>query len=144
MLYFYQTFQISSQSIDEARTELSMYMTGSDVSDMCAFELLHSLGVRWNQIRILLDAFPTLTCCDTDPGWELLDHGNVRSKLKVKTLIYLRKRLQITNSDIHAMMKVRASYLVLKYKFLWSDGFHTPIFLQLEDAFSTKFVRYQE
>ena len=110
MLYFYQTFQISSQSIDEARTELSMYMTGSDVSDMCAFELLHSLGVRWNQIRLLLDAFPTLTYCDTDPSWELLDHENVRSKLKAGTLIYLRKRLQITNSDIHAMMKVRARY----------------------------------
>ena len=110
ILYFYKSFQISSKSIDQARAELSMYLTGSDVSDMCAFELLHSLGVRWSQIRLLLDTFPTLTYCDTEPGWELLDHGNVRSKLKAGTLIYLRKRLQITNSDIYAMMKVRARY----------------------------------
>lgn len=69
-LYFYNTLQVPSNSVDGARRELSTkYLAGCTSSDVFTFGYLHSLGVEWNQIKLLLDAFPTLTFCDQEPGW---------------------------------------------------------------------------
>jgi hypothetical protein len=105
MVYFYKTLHIPPLSLSEARSELSQYMLGCDASDVCAFAYLHSLGVTWDQIRLLLDAFPTLTYSEKDPSWDLLDRS-MRSELNGDWLHYIRKRLQISNADIHSMLKV--------------------------------------
>lgn len=105
MIYFYKFLNIPPISLNEARTELSQYMLGCDSSDICSFAYLHSLGVSWDQIRLLLDAFPTLTYSEKDPSWDLLDR-NMRSQLGIDMLHYLRKRLQISNDDIHSMLRV--------------------------------------
>jgi len=108
-LYFYNTLQVPSNSVDGARRELSTkYLAGCTSSDVFTFGYLHSLGVEWNQIKLLLDAFPTLTFCDQEPGWELLDYGPVRSELKESTLHFLRKRLQVHNADLYAMLKTHS------------------------------------
>ena len=59
-------------------------------------------------MRVILESIHTVTFCDRDPGWEmLLDHrGPVRSVLVESTMHFLRKRLQVDNGDIYAMMKV--------------------------------------
>lgn len=111
MIYFYKFLNLSPQSINEARSELSQYMLGCDGSDVCSFAYLHSLGIRWNQILLLLDSFPTLTYSEKDPSWDLLD-GHMRSQLGVDMLIYLRKRLQISNDDIHSMLMVRSKVVL--------------------------------
>ena len=105
MVYFYKSLKIPPASINEARTELSQYMLGCDSSDVCSFAYLHSLGVTWNQIRLLLDAFPTLSWPDKEPSWDLIG-TKIRSELEVDMLLYLRKRLQISNADVHSMLKV--------------------------------------
>lgn len=58
-----------------------------------------------DQIRLLLRAFPTLNYPDQEPGWELLESESSRSELNVNAIIYLRKRLQVGNSEVYAMMK---------------------------------------
>ena len=105
MIFFYKSLQIPLTSVNEARTELSQYMLGCDSSDVCSFAYLHSLGVSWDQIRLLLNAFPTLTYADKEPSWDLID-TKIRSELHIDMLHYLRKRLQISNPDIHSMLKV--------------------------------------
>ncbi len=105
MIYFYKSLKIPSGSINEARTELSQYMLGCDSSDVCSFAYLHSLGITWDQIRLLLDAFPTLTFPDKEPSWDLIG-TKIRSALEVDMLNYLRKRLQISNAEVHSMLKV--------------------------------------
>lgn len=117
MIYFYSFLHIPPTSINEARSELSQYILGCDASDVCAFAYLHSLGVSWGQIRFLLDAFPTLTYSEKDPSWDLLDRS-MRSELVAGMLIYLRKRLQISNDDIHSMLKVSHLDLILDILFL--------------------------
>jgi hypothetical protein len=105
LLYFHNNHPLPPLSVNEARSELSQYMLGCDASDVSSFAYLHSLGVSWESIRLLLDAFPTLTCSEKDPSWDLLDN-NMRSELNEDSLHYLRKRLQIRNDDIHSMLKV--------------------------------------
>eukprot|EP00957_Ditylum_brightwellii_P188384 14341381-Ditylum_brightwellii.AAC.1 len=107
ILYFYQQLQVPYEEIDAARNELSDYLIGTEAGDACTFAHLHNkLGISWYQMRLLLEAFPTLTCCDTDPGWELFDHGGpVRSVLKEDGLFYLRKRLQVGSREIFGMLK---------------------------------------
>mmetsp|Transcript_20331 Transcript_20331/g.30530 ORF Transcript_20331/g.30530 Transcript_20331/m.30530 type:complete len:959 (-) Transcript_20331:657-3533(-) len=107
MIYFYKSLHIPPISINEARTELRQYCLGCDASDVCSFAYLHSLGVSWDQIRMLLEAFPTLTYSERDPSWDLLDRS-MRSELGEEMLHYLRKRLQISNADVHSMLKVHS------------------------------------
>lgn len=107
MVYFLKF--VPPGSVNEARSELSQYMLGCDASDVCSFALLHSLGVSWDKIRLLLDAFPTLTYSEKDPSWDLLNQ-NMRSELGQDMLHYLRKRLQISNDNIHSMLKVSVAF----------------------------------
>jgi hypothetical protein len=106
MLYFYRDLNVASKTVEAARTELANSINGCDGSDLLSFAYLNSLGVSWKQIKLLLDASPVITYCETEPGWELLDNGPVRNTLDTAMLNFLRKRLQITNSDLHSMIKV--------------------------------------
>ena len=71
---------------------------------MCV-SMLSLHPVNLDQIRLLLYAFPVLHFPDQEPGWELLESESTRSELNVNAIIYLRKRLQIGNSEVYAMMK---------------------------------------
>ena len=108
MLYFYQELGVPPLLCREAEVELSRYLTGTDSSDACAFAYLRTLGASWDQCRILLDAFPVLTACDTNPGWELACEGPVRKELNEDLMLYLRKRLQVGAGEVYHMMKVGA------------------------------------
>jgi len=108
IVYFYRDLQVTPDSVNAARSELSQYMLGCNASDMCAFAYLNSLGVTWDQIRLLLNAFATFTYCDLEPGWELVGRGPIRSELKEEMLHFLRQRLQISNPDIHSMLKTHS------------------------------------
>ena len=92
MLYFYKQLNLSSKFIEEGQSELAPMLNGCDGSDLLSFAYLNSLGVDWDQIRLLLHAFPSLTHYDSEPGWEMLGHGPVRSELDGRMLMYLRKR----------------------------------------------------
>ncbi len=72
MFYFVKTVKIPPKYIEACRSELSQFLNGCDGSDTYAFALLHSLGIGWDHIRFLLNAFQqTITVCEKDPGWEL-------------------------------------------------------------------------
>ncbi len=114
MLYFYQRLNVPTEAVEYIRKQL--LPTGADISDACCFALLHTqLGISLPQIQTCLNAFPTLTFCDLDPGWELLTtttttttcRNPIRTQFNEDALHYLRKRLQIGTSDIFAMIKVR-------------------------------------
>ena len=115
MLHFYRDLKVEPHRVEQARIELAN-LIGSDGCDMLAFAYLNSLGLSWEQIRLFLDAFPALAHCDTEPGWDLLDNGPLRNELDAGTMNFLRKRLQIDNSDVHAMIKVSAQNKVLCYE----------------------------
>lgn len=107
-LYFYKELGVSPQLLEQARLELGSRLSGCDSSDTYSFAYLNSIGVDWVNIRLLIDAVPLITFCDKEPGWELLEKSSpVRSELDVGMLNFLRKRLQIYNSDLHAMIKVQ-------------------------------------
>jgi len=109
ILYLYRELDIPTQFLEQARTELGSRITGGEASDTYAFAFLNSIGISWEQIRLLLDAFPVITYYDREPAWELLDNkGPVRKELNPSVLNFLRKRLQIANSDIYAMIKTHS------------------------------------
>jgi len=107
MLYFYRDLNVPMKEVEEARSELATLINGCDGSDLLSFVYLKSIGISWQQIKFIFDAFPIISYCETEPGWELLDNGPVRNTLDTAMLNFLRKRLQITNSDLHSMIKVR-------------------------------------
>lgn len=118
MLYFIQNLKLPYDLFDEARAQLSSYVSGATASDAWTFAYLRSLDVSWEQMKILLDAFPTLVCCETEPSWELIDDRYARSVYKESDLHYLRKRLQISPGEVFAMIKVRnnnASFRAFRY-----------------------------
>jgi len=110
LLHFYRKLDIPARFLEQARIELDNRTTGCDASDIYAFAYLNSIGINWDKIRLILDAFPVISFCDSEPAWELLDNKNrIGNNLKTDALVFLRKRLQISNSDLFAMMKVRLS-----------------------------------
>jgi hypothetical protein len=119
IFYFCRELDIPTRFLEQARTELGHRIIGGEASDTYAFAFLNSIGISWAQIRLLLDAFPVITYCDKEPAWELLDNrGPMRKELNPSVLNFLRKRLQISNSDLHAMIKVRISFFNLKIIFV--------------------------
>lgn len=125
VLHFHKNLNVPSKIVEAARSELANSIVGCDTSDLLSFAYLSSLGVSWNQIRLMLDTFPVLTFCDVEPGWELLGNGKVRNELDSIMLNFLRKRLQITNSDLHAMMKVSSQGIGLLTTLLHNKGANT-------------------
>jgi hypothetical protein len=93
----------SPQLIEEATIQLNL--EGTDAVDAYTFAYLHSIGVSWNQIRLLLSGLPLWRTVNLETGWEILARGPVRSKLHRSTLDYLRRRLQIGPSDVYRLLK---------------------------------------
>jgi hypothetical protein len=97
--------QMSPKLCDEAYSQLRPFMEGTAPSDAFTFAFLSSIGVSWQQLRILLAALPLWTTCNLDPSWDIMQRGPVRSMLKRQSLDYLRQRLQVRPSDIYRMLK---------------------------------------
>ena len=97
--------------IDEVRSELSNYLSGSDHADVCTFAYLRTLDIRLDQMKLLLEAMPTLTYCVTEDGFHF--NAPESNQAHESRLHFLRKRLQLTNGDIKAMMKVCRDYWFL-------------------------------
>jgi len=93
----------SPKLIEEAAIQLNL--EGTDTVDAYTFAYLHSIGVSWNQIRLLLLGLPLWRTVNLETGWEILARGPVRSKLHRSTLDYLRRRLQIGPSDVYRLLK---------------------------------------
>ena len=93
----------SPKLIEEATIQLNL--EGTDTVDAYTFAYLHSIGVSWNQIRLLLSGLPLWRTVNLETGWEILARGPVRSKLHRSTLDYLRRRLQIGPSDVYRLLK---------------------------------------
>lgn len=114
MLYFYNELGVNMQLLDEGRIELGNRIVGCDNSDLYAFSYLRSIGITWEQIRLVIDCFPIVLYCDTDPVWDLLDsNSSLKNELNPSHLHFLRKRLQVSNAEIAAMIKTHprlASY----------------------------------
>ena len=89
--------------IEEATIQLNL--EGTDTVDAYTFAYLHSIGISWNQIRLLLSGLPLWRTVNLETDWEILARGPVRSKLQRSTLDYLRQRLQIGPSDVYRLLK---------------------------------------
>lgn len=105
IIHFYKDYDIPSAAIEKVRSALAVELNGVAYVDIISLGMLHSFGASVDQIRLLLYAFPILIFPDQEPGWELLESDSTRSELNVNAIIYLRKRLQIGNSEVYAMMK---------------------------------------
>ena len=105
--YMYTQMQqrLPPQLSDEVQMQLGQFLEGADFSDVLTLGYLHSLGISWKKLRLLLSAFPLWTTNNLDPGWEILQRGPVRSVLKRHSLDYLRQRLQIRPSEVFKMLK---------------------------------------
>ena len=105
--YMYTQMQqrLPPQLSDEVQMQLGQFLEGADFSDVLTLGYLHSLGISWKKLRLLLSAFPLWTTNNLDPGWEILQRGPVRSVLKRHSLDYLRQRLQIRPSEVYKMLK---------------------------------------
>ena len=105
MIYFYQQLKMQTEQLNAALVYLENWLTGASPSDIATFAYLHSLGVSWVQCRALLGAFSlSMISCDLDPNWELYNNGPVRKVLLEDSLLFLRMRLQLTPSEIFAMI----------------------------------------
>jgi hypothetical protein len=93
----------SPKLIEEATIQLNL--EGTDTVDAYTFAYLHSIGVSWSQIRLLLSGLPLWRTVNLETDWEILARGPVRSKLQRSTLDYLRRRLQIGPSDVYRLLK---------------------------------------
>jgi hypothetical protein len=89
----------------EVRNVFILVIVSMDVRFLMRSAVFTVYAANLDQIRLLLHAFPTLNYPDQEPGWELLESESSRSELNVNAIIYLRKRLQIGNSEVYAMMK---------------------------------------
>ncbi|KAL7461854.1 hypothetical protein ACHAXS_002256, partial [Conticribra weissflogii] len=107
VVYLYNQMQapILSKLCDEANLQMNEYLEGTDPSDAYAFAFLHSIGISWDQIRMLVSALPLWITNSLEPGWDLLQRGPVRTMLKRPSLDYLRQRLQVGPSQIYHLLK---------------------------------------
>ena len=106
MLYYMQELKVSAEMSILTERNLEKYLLGTEASDVWAFAYLHTIGLQWSQLRIILDAFPTLTCVSTEANWELRQKKETQRAMDEFSLIFLRKRLQIGSRDVFLMVKV--------------------------------------
>jgi hypothetical protein len=104
--YYLHVLNAPFEMADTARIELKDYVDGSSISDIAHITYLKSLGLSWDQLRIILAAFPTIVACDTHPSWEMLNRGVVRKRLVPETLHYFQTRLQLRPPQVKAMLIV--------------------------------------
>jgi hypothetical protein len=109
-LYFHQALRVPYEKNDEARMVLGERLVGVTMSDVAMMAYLNSaLHLSWEQIKILLEAFPTLVVCEKEPTWELVAcKGPLRSVLEQSVLNYLQMRLQIYPGQVLAMIKTHS------------------------------------
>jgi hypothetical protein len=128
----YQELKVPFLLIDQANVELDFWLIGTSPVDVAVFAFLYSLGITWDQCRILLSAFPFLVMSGLDPSWELCQTGPVRSVLREDSLLYLRMRLQLTCSEVFAMIKTHSrlsSYTVENLK-VHLDALQSKLFFR--------------
>lgn len=104
--YYLYILRAPFELVNTAKIELKDNLEGGTVSDMAFMTYLKSLGLSWDQLRIILDAFPTIVTCDTHPKWEMISKGVVSKRLAPRTLQYLQTRLQIRPREVQAMLIV--------------------------------------
>ena len=107
MLYYMQELKVSADMSILTERNLEKYIMGTEASDAWAFAYLHTIGLQWSQLRIILDAFPTLTCVSTEANWELRQKKENPKAMDEFSLLFLRKRLQIGPREVFLMVKVR-------------------------------------
>jgi hypothetical protein len=107
--YYLYVLKAPFENVVSARVNLRDYLDGASVADMAYITYLGTLDISWDQLRVMLQAFPTIVVCDTEPSWEMLNKGNgaVRKQLKAERLHYLQTRLQIRPIEVKAMLIVR-------------------------------------
>jgi mTERF len=106
--------------LELARKQLDA-LHGASHLDCIAFSFLHWKGWEFHQMRIVIQALPTVLTCSIQPSWELYERGGgggggaaagsrsfVRKQLIPESLAYLCYRLQIGPSHILAMLKTHA------------------------------------
>ena len=99
LFYFLSVLQVSYHDVDQVRLKLDEW------GDIYSFAYLHGIvGLDWLQLSVMLQAFPCLAVCDTEPTWEMMG-PDVRSVLKEDALHYLQRRLQVGPNTIEAMIK---------------------------------------
>lgn len=107
--YFLRQLKVPFALLEAARNHLPEYLTGASPEDVATIAYLNSIGVSWDQCRVLLDAFSmTFLTCELDPSWELQERGPVKRRLSPEPLVYLRNMLNLTPADIFAMIKTHS------------------------------------
>lgn len=107
ILFYMQELKVSAEMSILTERNLEKYIQGTEASDVWAFAYLHTIGLQWSQLRIILDAFPTLTCVSTEANWELRQKKENPKAMDEFSLLFLRKRLQIGPREVFLMVKVR-------------------------------------
>ena len=118
--FFMRELAVSADMSILTERNLEKYLLGTDPSDVWAFAYLHTLGLQWSQLRIILDAFPTLTCIGTEASWELRQNKGTQKVLDQFSLIYLRKRLQIGPRDVFTLLKASRVHRYLLQQLAYS------------------------
>lgn len=96
LVHFLTSLQMTYPNVDQVHLQLDPWIGG----DVYTFAYLkEKVGLEWIHLSVMLQAFPCLAVCDTEPTWEML--GSVRSILN-----YLQRRLQIRPTTVQAMIKV--------------------------------------
>ena len=106
--YFLHVLQAPFHLANQASVKLRTYLDGATFSDIAHMTFLFKLGITWDQLRVILDAFPTIIVCDTQPSVEMLSKGVASSVRGIapQKLHYLQSRLQIPPSHVKAMLIV--------------------------------------
>ena len=124
--YFLHLLQAPFHLANTATIELKQFLDGATFSDIAHVTFLHKLGISWDQLRIIFEAFPTLVVCDTQPSVEMLNKGVVHRDIAPQRLHYLQTRLQISPSQVKAMLIVS----LLQPLPLWALRHHfSPFFV---------------
>jgi hypothetical protein len=96
----------SSSDSDDNLLDVEVDFTGCAPSDPFFFAFLRSQNVAWDSLRIIMDALPTATQCDTEVHWDV--EGPTRSELKLPALNFLRERLHLRPADVVHMLKTHS------------------------------------
>lgn len=102
LIYFLLSLQVSYEDVDRVRLEVDEW------GDVFTFAYLHGdVGLEWTQLNTMLQAFPCLAICSTEPTWQMISDKstNMRSVLLEDSLHYLQRRLQVGPWTVEAMLK---------------------------------------
>ena len=122
--YYLHILQAPFQLANVATIELKNYLDGATFSDIAHITFLYKLGISWDQLRIILAAFPTLVVCDTQPSAEMLNKGVVRRDIAHQKLHYFQSRLQLRPTHVKSMLIVSplcltfTSYILVSIPYL--------------------------